>query len=76
MKVIIFDQEKALVFHSVFKNLLSKMKIDFSDITISRIIIAVAGFLTVLLSIIVSLKQDTLIGILFMTTTNLGKTEN
>ena len=34
-----------------------------------------AGFLTVLLSIIVSLKQDTLIGILFMTTTNLGKTE-
>ena len=51
------------------------MKMNFSDITISRIIIAVAGFLTVLLSIIVSLKQDTLIGILFMTTTNLGKTK-
>ena len=52
------------------------MKINLSDIAISRVIIAVAGFLTVLLSIIVSLKQDTLMGILFMTTANLGELGN
>lgn len=65
-----FLSSSALVFLPVVENVFELS--PNLQIRTSRLIIGVVGTLTVILSISMSQMQDTLLGILFMTTTNLG----
>ena len=65
-----FLSGSALVMLPTFKKLFVSK--NFSDVSICRIIMLFTGILTCSLSIGMSTNPGTLLGILFMTTTNLG----